>query len=101
MKYFTMIINWLSKMFSNGDEVSSKRVCYVITIVATIVWLSLSLHKSGITDGWVLCLKTLLVATGGTTIAGKAFEKFATQPKSDPTSDLATSDDDSKPEEDK
>ena len=95
-----MIFIWLSKMFSNGDEVSSKRVAYIATIVASIVWLSSSLHKSGITNEWVLAFQTLLIATGGTTIAGKAFEKFAPQPKSDPTSDPAP-DDDSKPEEDK
>lgn len=83
------VIEWVASIFSEVGTTSSKRVGYIAGIVAAIVWLSTSLHHSGLTELWILAFQSFLASCTGGYVLGK----FADKNSSSSVSSAPTADD--------
>jgi hypothetical protein len=97
------LIGWLKDLFSEHGGTSSKRVAFIAVIVSSIVWLSTDLHHHGLTDLWIAAFNSLLIAAGGSYVAGRmteSYEKIKGVSEPDPTpKDDAPTDSDDKPDD--
>lgn len=62
-------------MLSGSGTVSSKRVVFMLVVLAGIVWLSIDL-RNGTSPGWVSSFQALLAFAGGSYVLGKGVERL-------------------------
>lgn len=72
------IITWVNKLLGSSDEISTKRVAYLVIVVASVFWLSFSLHHDGITPQWLDGFKTVVTVISSGYVLGKAVDKIPT-----------------------
>ncbi len=73
--------NWLRELLSRSEGASTKRLAYMMVVIATIIWLSFEQHAHAFSPAWVDVFKALLWIVGTVNLGGKAIDVIPTTKK--------------------
>lgn len=65
-------MTWLKELLKENGGASTKRVAYLMVVVASIFWLSFEQHSKAFSDAWVNVFNSLILLVGSGYLGGKA-----------------------------
>ena len=78
---------WLKQLLSESGGASTKRVAYLIVVIAAVCWLSFEQHSKAFSDAWVSVFNVLVMLVGSGYLGGKAISTIPTTKKTEKEGD--------------
>lgn len=93
------VLTWVQTLISHNPTASTKRMAYIIVVIASVIWLSINLYTAGISELWVLSFQTLIASVGIGYVGGTVVEKINSTKKTDDDTTIPTEEEEKSNEE--